>query len=127
MGIWNWDDIGYPNGGGYGASRAASQKMQKKFRMVWNSMTSAQWLALVEFWREHYGPAREDPDQGLCHAGQARGRSTIRCRRSGVIKKIKPKTAKRFLIRNQWKLVRDRGFHTKKMLKQIRIALASIH
>ena len=60
------DDIGNPSyvyptdichshsddfGGGYQASRLESGKMQKLFDVVWPQMSSAQWLALVVFWR----------------------------------------------------------------------------
>jgi hypothetical protein len=67
---WSWDDIGYPfaleieeishvishgYGGGYMATRPASQKMQKLFKCHWPAMASANWLKLVEFWRSVYG------------------------------------------------------------------------
>ena len=69
---WDWDDIGYPQeiqieeichtishayGGGYAASRPASQKMQKLFTLTWPAMTAAQCLNLIEFWRSVYGSA----------------------------------------------------------------------
>lgn len=72
MYTWSWDDIGYPveietteichtishgYGAGYSASRAGAQRMQKLFTMVYPAMTSANWLALVEFWRSVYGSA----------------------------------------------------------------------
>ena len=69
---WDWDDIGYPieiqieeichtishpYGGGYAASRPASQKMRKLFTLIWPAMTAAKWLNLIEFWRSVYGSA----------------------------------------------------------------------
>ena len=69
---WDWDDIGYPQeiqieeichtishpyGGGYAASRPASQKMQKLFTMIWPALPAANWLNLIEFWRSVYGSA----------------------------------------------------------------------
>jgi len=69
---WDWDDIGYPQeiditevchtlrheyGGGYAATRPASQKMQKMFNLIYPGMDSANWLNLVEFWRSVYGSA----------------------------------------------------------------------
>jgi len=67
---WDWDDIGYPAeitieeishsishgyGGGYAASRAAAQKMQKLFTLVYPAMPTANWLNLLDFWRAVYG------------------------------------------------------------------------
>jgi hypothetical protein len=44
-------------GGGYHASRAEATKIQKEMRVTWSAMTSAQWLALVRFWRSVNGDA----------------------------------------------------------------------
>jgi hypothetical protein len=49
--------IDHPYGGGYSASRPAATKMQKAILTKWEAMTTAQWLALVGFWRSVYGPA----------------------------------------------------------------------
>ena len=69
---WDWDDIEYPReieiteichtishkyGGGYAASRPASQKMQKHFKLVFPAISSTSWLNLIEFWRSVYGSA----------------------------------------------------------------------
>lgn len=66
-----WDDIGYPQDlevtdfchtiehdyDGYSASRPGASKMQKAFKMTWDGMTGAQWIALVEHWRSVFGSA----------------------------------------------------------------------
>jgi hypothetical protein len=72
LSTWNWDDFGRPismdptdichtishqYGGGYDASRPAATKMQKAFAFGWNNMSTAQWLAFVEFWRSVRGNA----------------------------------------------------------------------
>lgn len=69
---FSWDDAGMANdievedichtvkhqyGGGYNASRAGATKMQKRFKVTWEFMTGAQWLYLVEFWRNQFGSA----------------------------------------------------------------------
>lgn len=69
---WNWADVGlsaeikvteichtieHQYGGGYCASRPEADKMQKEFDINMLVMTTAQWLALVEFWRSVHGNA----------------------------------------------------------------------
>lgn len=49
--------IHHPYGGGYAASRSASDKIQKAFYHYYDKMTSAGWLYLVEFWRARGGSA----------------------------------------------------------------------
>ncbi len=69
---WDWDDFGLPDsmeptdichtishpyGGGYDASRPEASKMQKAFAYGWLNMSSARWLAFIEFWRSVKGNA----------------------------------------------------------------------